>query len=53
MADIIISKVYKMPLFSWGSDDLVHEGKARSNYLKAIRAADIGDFQQLLRFART
>jgi Fic-DOC domain mobile mystery protein B len=52
MADIIISKVYKMPLFSWGADDLIHEGKGRSNYLKAIRAADNGDFEQLLRFAR-
>ncbi|ERM81997.1 hypothetical protein P872_07530 [Rhodonellum psychrophilum GCM71 = DSM 17998] len=53
MADVIIGKVYKMPLFSWGTDDLVHEGKARSNYLQAVRAADKGDFEQLLRFARS
>ncbi|MEX2347963.1 MAG: mobile mystery protein B [Balneolaceae bacterium] len=53
MADIIISMMYKMPLFSWGTDDLVHEGKVRSNYLKAVRAADNGDFELLLKFARS
>lgn len=53
MADAIISMVYKMPLFSWGADDLVQEGKARANYLKAVRAADNGDFELLLRFARS
>lgn len=53
MADVMISKVYKMPLFSWGSNDLVLEGKTRSNYLKAIKAADNGDFKALLKFARS
>lgn len=53
MADVIINMVYKTPLFSWGADDLVHEGKARSNYLKAVRAADNGDFELLLKFARS
>lgn len=53
MADVIISKVYNMPLFSWGADDLVNEGKFRSNYLKSLRAADNGNFELLLRFARS
>lgn len=53
MADVIISKVYKMPLFSWGTDDLVNEGEARSNYLNAVRAADDGSFELLVRFARS
>ncbi len=53
MADVIINKVYKMPLFSWGTDDLIQQGKARSNYLNAVREADNGKFEQLLRFART
>ena len=53
MADIVISKVYKMQLFSWGTDDLIQEGKARSNYLNAVRAADNGNFEQLLKFARS
>jgi len=53
MADVIISKVYNMQLFSWGADNLVHEGKSRSNYLKSLRAADNGNFELLLRFARS
>lgn len=53
MADVIISMIYKMPLFSWGTDNLAHEGKYRSSYLKAVRTADNGDFESLLRFARS
>lgn len=53
MTDVIISKVYKMPLFSRGADDLVNEGKSRSNYLESLRAADNGKFELLLRFARS
>lgn len=53
MADVIISKIYKMPLFSWGADDLIQEGKSRANYIKAVRVADNEDFEPLLRFARS
>ncbi|NND05898.1 MAG: mobile mystery protein B [Saprospiraceae bacterium] len=53
MADVIITKVFNLPLFSWGSSDLVHQGEARSNYLKAVKAADKGDFERLLKFARS
>lgn len=53
MADVIINKVYKLPLFSWGASDLVNQGDARSAYLKAVKAADNENFEQLLEFART
>ena len=53
LADIIINKVYKMPLFSWGTKDLGQSGRVRINYLAAVKAADNGDFEQLLRFARS
>lgn len=52
MADVIINKVYKLPLFSWGAGDLVHQGDARKTYLKAVKAADNEIFEQLLTFAR-
>lgn len=32
MADVIISKVYNLPLFSWGTQNLIYEGSARSSY---------------------
>jgi Fic-DOC domain mobile mystery protein B len=51
MADIVISKIYKQPHFTWGAN-LVKQGDIRTTYLNAIRAADAGDIQPLLNFAR-
>lgn len=53
MADLIIDKVYKQDLFSWGTVDLIHQGDARSAYLKGVKAADRGRFELLLKFARS
>jgi Fic-DOC domain mobile mystery protein B len=53
MADIIIEKIYKQPAFSWGAAYLSSEGDARAAYLKAIKAADQGDYSLLLAFARS
>ena len=53
MADIIIEKMYKQPVFSWGAANLSGEGDIRSAYLKAIKAADKGDYSLLLAFARS
>jgi Fic-DOC domain mobile mystery protein B len=53
MADAIITKVYKMPLFSWGAQNLIQQGDTRANYLKAIREADKGNFELLITFARS
>lgn len=53
MADVIISKVYNLPLFSWGTQNLIYEGSARSSYLSSLRAADNGNFSQLVAFARS
>lgn len=53
MADIIINKLYNLPMFSWGAGDLVHEGDMRSAYLKAVKQADNNFIQPLLNFARS
>ena len=53
MADIIIEKIYKQPVFSWGAANLSSEGDARAAYLKAVKAADQGDYSLLLAFARS
>lgn len=52
MADIIVSKVFKQPVFTWGAANLVKGGEARAEYLKAVRAADNGEIQHLIKFAR-
>jgi Fic-DOC domain mobile mystery protein B len=52
IADIIAMKLGR-PAFTWGSANLVKDGEARTTYLEAIRAADDGDIQPLLNFARS
>lgn len=52
IADVLLVRLGR-PAFSWGSASLIKEGEARSQYLKAIRAADKGDIRPLLKFARS
>lgn len=53
MADLIIEKIFGKPVFTWGAANLVKQGDARSIYLSAIKAADFGNMQPLIDFART
>ncbi len=53
MADIIIDNVYALPLFSWGTGDLVQKSDTRADYIKAIKLADNENLDQLLQFARS
>jgi Fic-DOC domain mobile mystery protein B len=53
MADIIIEKIFKQPVFSWGAANYSHSDGLRAKYLSAIKAADKGDYTLLLSFARS
>jgi Fic-DOC domain mobile mystery protein B len=53
IADIIISQIFGKPVFTWSSINLNKKGEARSNYLNAIRLADIGDIKPLIDFAKS
>jgi len=53
IADIIIEKIYQLPVFSWGSKSLADENDSRKKYLIAIRKADKGNLYLLLKFARS
>lgn len=53
MADIIVEKIYKLPVFTWGTTDLFKQSDARNTYIKAIREADKNNFRLLLSFARS
>lgn len=53
MADIIIEKIYNLPVFTWGTANLSNESNTRAAYLKAVKAADQGDYSLLLDFARS
>ena len=52
IADIIISHIFKLPVFAWGSDDLYKSGTARASYLQALKKADKHQYKELLKFAR-
>lgn len=54
MADIIIEKIFKKPIFTWGNSyKLLNHSDNRKAYLAAVKAADEGDYSLLLAFARS
>ena len=53
MADLIIEKIFNKKSFTWGSKNLSNKGMARKRYLDALRKADQGNFEDLIRFARS
>lgn len=53
MADIIVDKLFRRPVFTWGSANLSGGTNLREQYLKAIRIADAGNIGPLLAFARS
>lgn len=53
MADIIIEKIFKKPVFTWGAANLGKKGDPRTAYLTVIKSADAGNIKPLLEFARS
>lgn len=52
MADVLAMRL-GLPRFSWGGNALASGGVLRQNYLGALRTADVGRMDDLLRFARS
>lgn len=52
VADIMISKLFNKPVFSWGHSDLSKKNPIRKEYLDAIYRADNGDYESLIEFAK-
>jgi len=53
VADILIERVFKQPLFSWGSSKIKEPSEQRTSYLLALKEADKGDIHPLMEFARS
>ena len=53
MADIVVEKLLKRAIFTWGSSTLIQSPEFRSTYLTALRQADKGNYEPLLIFARS
>lgn len=54
MADIIVNHLFDRGVFTWGGNsDLARDGKARTQYIAAVKAADANDIIPLLNFSRS
>ncbi len=52
MTDALLRQAGALP-FTWGSASLDAEGRARKRYIRALQAADAGDYTRLFSFVRT
>jgi Fic-DOC domain mobile mystery protein B len=52
MADVVVSHGYNLPVFTWGSKMSDSRKNIRKEYLKALFAADDGNYDLLIKFAR-
>ncbi|MGL5890953.1 MAG: mobile mystery protein B [Bacteroidia bacterium] len=52
VADILIDKIYKRPVFTWGAVSITKQGEAIRTYLNALKMADNGDIFPLIAFSR-
>jgi Fic-DOC domain mobile mystery protein B len=52
IADVLITKGFGKPDFTWGSISLIKQGEARKKYLAALRDADRNDYNSLIEFSR-
>lgn len=53
MADLLISKIFKFEVFTWGSTSFENSILQRTAYLKALREADKNNYEPLVKFARS
>ena len=51
VADIMISKIFNKPVFTWGHSDLSKGNRIRKEYLEAIYMADKDNYKPLVEFA--
>ena len=50
--DLLLSS-HGQPIFTWGSISLISNSTTRQDYLSALREADGGQFERLMRFIRS
>ena len=53
IADILMEKEFHLPLFTWGAAHLATQGDTRTIYIKALKKADAGNYNDLIAFAKS
>ena len=51
--EVLLAKILKTPIFSWGQGNLVEAGTTRQKYIEALKEADSHNYQALLFFVRS
>ncbi len=52
MADVLVEKIFELPVFTWGAARLYDDSDTRKIYIDAVRQADRGNWEPLMGFAR-
>jgi len=52
IADVLVTKGFSKPYFTWGSVSLTKQSEARTKYLSALKDADKNDYKLLIKFSR-
>lgn len=52
MADIIIESIFKEEIFSWHQSNMVRANESRKEYIAALKKADNGNIEPLIKFAK-
>lgn len=52
MADVLVEKLFGLPVFNWGASPLYAQKDTRKVYIDAVRQADRGCWEPLMSFAR-
>lgn len=52
VADLLVERLGRPP-FTWGSGSIVGAGEVRRRYISALKAADDGEYELLIEFARS
>mgnify|MGYP001555748186 CR=1 FL=1 len=53
MGDIMMKHIFNKPIFTWGQRNLVNKGVVRDSYIKVLKNADGGNFNDLIAFAQS
>ncbi len=52
IADVLVTKGFSKPYFTWGRVSLTKQSEARTKYLSALKEADKNDYKLLIKFSR-
>ena len=52
IADLIMTKLFNKPYFTWGNSNLIKANEIRKTYIKALQEADNQNYKPLMAFAK-